>query len=76
MGVSFPYALYLGRVEKNKGCDTLFRHYRQYVEQGRPPLPLVLAGPEFMEVPSHPESGRSVSCPSTCARRCSAARGR
>jgi glycosyltransferase involved in cell wall biosynthesis len=55
MGVSFPYALYLGRVEKNKGCDTLFRHYRQYVEEGRPPLPLVLAGPEFMEVPSHPD---------------------
>jgi glycosyltransferase involved in cell wall biosynthesis len=55
MGVSFPYALYLGRVEKNKGCDTLFRHYLQYVEQGRPPLPLVLAGPEFMEVPSHPQ---------------------
>jgi glycosyltransferase involved in cell wall biosynthesis len=55
MGVSFPYALYLGRVEKNKGCDTLFRHYLQYVEQGRPTLPLVLAGPEFMEVPSHPQ---------------------
>ena len=55
MGVSFPYALYLGRVEKNKGCETLFRHYRQYVDEGRPPLPLVLAGPEFMEVPSHPQ---------------------
>ena len=27
MGVSFPYALYLGRLEKNKGCETLFRHY-------------------------------------------------
>jgi len=53
MGVSFPYALYLGRVEKNKGCETLFRHYLEYVERGRPELPLVLAGPEFMEVPSH-----------------------
>lgn len=55
MGVSFPYALYLGRVEKNKGCETMFRHYLQYVARGRPPLPLVLAGPEFMEVPSHPQ---------------------
>ncbi|MGI8673536.1 MAG: glycosyltransferase family 4 protein [Luteitalea sp.] len=55
LGVTFPYALYLGRVEKNKGCETLFRHYQQYVERGRPPLPLVLAGPEFMEVPSHPQ---------------------
>ena len=55
MGVIFPYVLYLGRVEKNKGCDTLFRHYLHYVERGRPALPLVLAGPEFMEVPSHPQ---------------------
>lgn len=55
LGVTFPYALYLGRVEKNKGCETLFRHYREYVERGRPALPLVLAGPEFMEVPSHPQ---------------------
>lgn len=55
MGVSFPYVLYLGRLEKNKGCETLFRHYLQYVDQGRPALPLVLAGPEFMEVPSHPQ---------------------
>lgn len=55
LGVTLPYALYLGRVEKNKGCDTLFRHYRRYVEQGRPTMPLVLAGPEFMEVPSHPQ---------------------
>lgn len=55
LGVTFPYALYLGRVERNKGCETLFRHYLQYVERGRPDLPLVLAGPEFMEVPSHPQ---------------------
>jgi glycosyltransferase involved in cell wall biosynthesis len=55
LGVTFPYALYLGRVERNKGCDTLFRHYLHYVERGRPAMPLVLAGPEFMEVPSHPQ---------------------
>lgn len=55
LGVTFPYALYLGRVERNKGCETLFRHYLQYVERGRPEIPLVLAGPEFMEVPSHPQ---------------------
>lgn len=54
MGVTFPYALYLGRVERNKGCETMFRHYQRYVERGRPLIPLVLAGPEFMEVPTHP----------------------
>jgi len=55
IGVSFPYVLYLGRVERNKGCETLFRHYLQYVERGRPSIPLVLAGPVFMDVPSHPQ---------------------
>jgi glycosyltransferase involved in cell wall biosynthesis len=55
LGVTFPYALYLGRVERNKGCETLFRHYTRYMDRGRPDLPLVIAGPEFMEVPSHPQ---------------------
>jgi glycosyltransferase involved in cell wall biosynthesis len=54
-----PFLLYLGRVDRNKGCDRLFAMYRDYLDaeagRGRQhPLPLVLAGPVLLPVPSHP----------------------
>jgi glycosyltransferase involved in cell wall biosynthesis len=53
-----PFLLYLGRVEKNKGCDTLIAHYQSYQEAeiaaGREPIPLVLAGPVKMAIPEVP----------------------
>lgn len=52
--MSTPFILYLGRIEKNKGCGALFRHFLKYVEQGGRPVLLVLAGPAFMPVPEHP----------------------
>ena len=57
--VRAPFLLYLGRVEKNKGCDRLFAHYQAYVEASisdgdRAPIPLVLAGPVMMSVPELP----------------------
>jgi glycosyltransferase involved in cell wall biosynthesis len=49
-----PFVLYLGRIERNKGCDVLFRLFTSYAASGRPPVQLVLAGPAFMDVPTHP----------------------
>jgi glycosyltransferase involved in cell wall biosynthesis len=49
-----PYILYLGRIEKNKGCDVLFRHFLEYAQNGGRPVPLMLAGPAFMRIPQHP----------------------
>jgi glycosyltransferase involved in cell wall biosynthesis len=53
-----PFLLYLGRVEKNKGCDALIAHYQAYQEAeiaaGREPIPLVLAGPVKMAIPEVP----------------------
>jgi glycosyltransferase involved in cell wall biosynthesis len=49
-----PFALYLGRVERNKGCATLLAFFERYLAEGATPVPLVLAGPLFMPVPSHP----------------------
>jgi len=53
LGLPGDYALYLGRVDPNKGCDTLFRFFRLYVDQGGR-VPLVLAGPANMPIPEHP----------------------
>jgi|EndMetStandDraft_3_1072993.scaffolds.fasta_scaffold159082_2 glycosyltransferase involved in cell wall biosynthesis len=53
-----PFLLYLGRVEKNKGCDALIAHYQAYQEAeiaaGREPIALVLAGPVKMAIPEVP----------------------
>lgn len=53
-GVREPYVLYLGRVDPNKGCETLLRYFQAFVEREGPRVQLVLAGPVFMPVPPHP----------------------
>ncbi len=52
-GVTDPFVLYLGRIDPNKGCDTLLRYFTRYVERGRA-IQLVLAGPVNMPLPEHP----------------------
>lgn len=46
------YLLYLGRVDKNKGCDALLENFQEYAAT-RPDVTLVLAGPAKMQIPVH-----------------------
>ncbi len=39
-----PYMIYIGRIDQNKGCNTLFNHYRRYREDTGSNLSLVLVG--------------------------------
>jgi glycosyltransferase involved in cell wall biosynthesis len=48
-----PFVLYLGRIDPNKGCDALMRHFLRYVERGRR-VQLVMAGPPSIPIPDHP----------------------
>lgn len=52
-GIPREYVLYLGRVDRNKGCETLFDYFTTYAAHGNA-TPLVLAGPAKMQIPSHP----------------------
>lgn len=56
LGVPRDYLLYLGRIDRNKGCEELFSHYLDYAAAPShvPALPLVLAGPAVLPVPDHP----------------------
>jgi len=59
LGLPRDYLLYLGRVDKNKGCDRLFDAYVEYdarmtTDGKSASLPLVLAGPVVLPVPEHP----------------------
>jgi glycosyltransferase involved in cell wall biosynthesis len=48
------FLLYVGRIERNKGCETLLRYFSAYLANGGLPLPLVMAGPAIMPIPQHP----------------------
>jgi glycosyltransferase involved in cell wall biosynthesis len=48
------YLLYLGRVDRNKGCDALLENFHEYAAT-RPTATLVLAGPAKMQIPDHPQ---------------------
>jgi glycosyltransferase involved in cell wall biosynthesis len=54
-GIPQDYLLYVGRVDRNKGCDALVRHYAAYADAaGDAALPLILAGPLNLPLPEHP----------------------
>ena len=53
--VPSDYVLYLGRVDRNKGCQTLVDHFQAYTTAfASDDVTLVLAGPAKMRVPEHP----------------------
>ena len=52
LGVPEDYVLYLGRVDRNKGCHTLLDYFAEYA--GRSAVTLVLAGPAKLQIPAHP----------------------
>ncbi len=54
LGIAKPFVLYLGRIDPNKGCETLLRHFLRYLEEGGQAVPMVMAGPENMPMPDHP----------------------
>lgn len=52
-GITSPYILYAGRIEKGKGCGELIEFFLRYYQK-RPHMKLVLIGNLLMEIPAHP----------------------
>ncbi len=48
------FAIYIGRIDKNKGCAELFDHFQRYTTSAPRKLDLVLIGDPMMSIPSHP----------------------
>jgi glycosyltransferase involved in cell wall biosynthesis len=53
-GITRPFVLYVGRIDKNKGCVTLFAYFRKFVEETGTDVDLVLAGSAVIPIPDHP----------------------
>ena len=49
-----PFAIYIGRIDENKGCRELFEHFQRYAATFPRGLDLVLVGSAVMPVPKHP----------------------
>ena len=53
--LGYPYALYCGRIDPNKGCTTLFDHFIRFKAENSSALRLVLTGKDDIPVPDHPD---------------------
>lgn len=49
-----PYAMYVGRIDENKGCGELFEYFARYSTMYPDGLDLVMAGSAQMPIPKHP----------------------
>jgi glycosyltransferase involved in cell wall biosynthesis len=54
LGVTRPFILYLGRIDPNKGCETLLHHFIRFQAEHEEAVQLVMAGPANMPIPDHP----------------------
>jgi len=54
LGIAQPFLLYVGRIDRNKGCHTLFEYFLEHLDEGGIDTTLVLAGPAKIPVPAHP----------------------
>jgi glycosyltransferase involved in cell wall biosynthesis len=52
--VKRPFAIYIGRIDENKGCKELFSHFERYAVMNPSGLDLVLVGSKVIDIPKHP----------------------
>jgi glycosyltransferase involved in cell wall biosynthesis len=53
-GIAGPFAVYVGRIDENKGCKELFEYFEAYLRGPSLPMTLVLIGHSLLPVPDHP----------------------
>ena len=49
-----PFAVYVGRIDENKGCKELFEFFQGYLRDSPGRLSLVLIGNSLLPIPDHP----------------------
>jgi glycosyltransferase involved in cell wall biosynthesis len=49
-----PFAIYVGRIDRNKGCNELFEFFQAYLSNPTGNLSLVLIGNSLLPIPQHP----------------------
>jgi glycosyltransferase involved in cell wall biosynthesis len=49
-----PFAVYVGRIDQNKGCSELFEFFGAYLKDPASKLSLILIGNTLLPIPEHP----------------------
>jgi glycosyltransferase involved in cell wall biosynthesis len=49
-----PFAVYVGRIDQNKGCKELFEFFQGYLKDPSGKLSLILIGNSLLPIPEHP----------------------
>ena len=52
--VAGPFVIYVGRIDRNKGCAELFDYFGNYRPRLGQQLSLILAGNSILPIPNHP----------------------
>ena len=53
-GITAPFAIYVGRIDENKGCKELFDYFRRFEMRMPGSLQLVLIGKSILPIPADP----------------------
>ena len=53
-GMAGRFAIYVGRIDENKGCKELFEFFKGYLRDGYGQLSLLLVGQSLLPIPQHP----------------------
>jgi glycosyltransferase involved in cell wall biosynthesis len=53
-GLDARFAIYVGRIDENKGCKELFAFFQQHIRNARNRMKLLLIGNSILPVPDHP----------------------
>jgi glycosyltransferase involved in cell wall biosynthesis len=54
-GLRGPYLIYLGRIDRNKGCHKLFDYFLRFKADTGSDVKLVLIGNSILPIPAHPD---------------------
>jgi glycosyltransferase involved in cell wall biosynthesis len=52
--IDFPFLLYIGRIDENKGCGQMFEFFRRFATETDSNLKLLLIGSAVMNIPKDP----------------------
>jgi glycosyltransferase involved in cell wall biosynthesis len=53
-GITAPFAIYVGRIDENKGCNELFEYFQRFGRTMPGSLQLVLIGKSILPIPGDP----------------------
>ena len=53
-GITAPFAIYVGRIDENKGCKELFAFFQRFTREAAGRLHLVMVGTSILPIPDDP----------------------